>query len=199
VRLTRSIRVPSAASWITWNSGHRAPTRAIVVRRRNPRRAPRRVLDGPDRLGTTKRRHEPAQCRHHVVTILNLRAPPRVPPPCRRVTPRRVVSPPPTSCVPCASPWDDVRASRAPRARPRASRTTDRCAPCPRVHSGRFPRARREAALYFFVTICLTFNHLTRRLPRAPLACPTAPRSIVSFNVSATRSRTAREGGRLVS
>lgn len=194
MRLTRSIRVPSAASWITWNSGHRAPTRAIVVRRRNPRRAPRRVLDG-----TTKRRHEPAQCRHHVVTILNLRAPPRVPPPCRRVTPRRVVSPPPTSCVPCASPWDDVRASRAPRARPRASRTTDRCAPCPRVHSGRFPRARREAALYFFVTICLTFNHLTRRLPRAPLACPTAPRSIVSFNVSATRSRTAREGGRLVS
>ena len=47
MRLTRSIRVPSAASWITWNSGHRAPTRAIVVRRRNPRRAPRRVLDGP--------------------------------------------------------------------------------------------------------------------------------------------------------
>lgn len=198
MRLTRSIRVPSAASWITWNSGHRAPTRAIVVRRRNPRRAPRRVLDGPS-FGKTQRRHEPAQCRHHVVTILNLRAPPRVPPPCGRVTPRRVVSPPPTSCVPCASPWDDVRASRAPRARPRASRTTDRCAPCPRVHSGRFPRARREAALYFFVTICLTFNHLTRRLPRAPLACPTAPRSIVSFNVSATRSRTAREGGRLVS
>ena len=154
-------------------------------------------MDGPiPSLGTTKRRHEPAQCRHHVVTILNL----RVPPPCRRVTPRRVVSPPPTSCVPCASPWDDVCASRAPRARPRASRTTDRCAPCPRVHSGRFPRARREAAaLLYFITICLTFNHLTRRLPRAPLACPTAPRSIVSFNVSATRSRTAREGGRLVS
>jgi hypothetical protein len=197
VRLTRSIRVPSAASWITWNSGHRVPTRAIVVRRRDPRRAPRRVLDGPiPSLGTTKRRHEPAQCRHHVVTILNL----PVPPPCRRVTPRRVVSPPPTSCVPCASPWDDVCASRAPRARPRASRTTDRRAPCPRVHSGRFPRARREAAaLLYFITICLTFNHLTRRLPRAPLACPTAPRSIVSFNVSATRSRTAREGGRLVS
>ena len=91
------------------------------------------------------------------------------------------MSPPPTSCVPCASPWDDVRASRAPRARPRASRTTDRCAPCPRVHSGRFPRARfprREAAaLHFFITIYLTFNHRLPSLADAPRAAGMSDRA----------------------
>ena len=90
------------------DESHRRPSTLNV---RNPRRAPRRVLDG-----TTKRRHEPAQCRHHVVTILNLRAPPRVPPVSSGHTASRREPPADVMCAVCVALGRCARFACAPRA-----------------------------------------------------------------------------------